>query len=262
MSTPLHPSPAGIIFDIGGVLTQGRTPLPGARAALATLTQRGVPFLLLTNTTRQSHAQLLAELHHAGFSLRPEQLLTPARAAADTLISTGQRALTLIHPQLAEDFAHCPPRLTSQPPDAVVIGDAAEAFTYDALNHAFRALMAGAALYSLSDSRYFQESDGPSLDAGPFVRLLEHAANTTAIACGKPGAAFFARACAALNLPAAAITMIGDDVHSDIIGARAAGLAAVLVRTGKFRREDLTRLPAGAIVVDDVSAAIATLFPG
>ncbi len=259
--SPNRPPPAGIIFDIGGVLTDGRTALPGARAALDTLRARGIPFLLLTNTTRQSHAQLYASLIQAGFALRPEQLLTPARAAADALCAANHRALCVIHPNLAEDFAHCPPLIDGQSPDAVVIGDAADAFSYATLNRAFRALMAGARLYSLSDSRYFQEPDGLSLDAGPFVRLLEMAATTTAIACGKPGATVFARACAALGLPPESITLIGDDVHSDIGGAQAAGLGALLVQTGKFRPEDLTALPPGARVARDVQDALATLFP-
>jgi ribonucleotide monophosphatase NagD (HAD superfamily) len=35
--------------------------------------------------------------------------------------------------------------------------------------------------------------------------------------------------------------MVGDDVTNDIEGARAAGMTAVLVRTGKFREEDLSK---------------------
>jgi ribonucleotide monophosphatase NagD (HAD superfamily) len=33
--------------------------------------------------------------------------------------------------------------------------------------------------------------------------------------------------------------MVGDDVESDVGGAKRAGLRAVLVRTGKFREETL-----------------------
>ena len=33
--------------------------------------------------------------------------------------------------------------------------------------------------------------------------------------------------------------MVGDDVVNDIGGARAAGIHGVLVRTGKFREDDL-----------------------
>ena len=36
--------------------------------------------------------------------------------------------------------------------------------------------------------------------------------------------------------------MVGDDVFSDVQGARRAGLAGVLVQTGKYRRSDLTVL--------------------
>jgi ribonucleotide monophosphatase NagD (HAD superfamily) len=35
--------------------------------------------------------------------------------------------------------------------------------------------------------------------------------------------------------------MVGDDVENDVLGAQAAGLTGVLVRTGKFRTEDLAR---------------------
>jgi ribonucleotide monophosphatase NagD (HAD superfamily) len=33
--------------------------------------------------------------------------------------------------------------------------------------------------------------------------------------------------------------MVGDDVVNDVLGAQAAGLRGVLVRTGKFREQDL-----------------------
>ncbi len=35
--------------------------------------------------------------------------------------------------------------------------------------------------------------------------------------------------------------MVGDDIVNDVLGAQDAGLTGVLVRTGKFREEDLER---------------------
>jgi ribonucleotide monophosphatase NagD (HAD superfamily) len=35
--------------------------------------------------------------------------------------------------------------------------------------------------------------------------------------------------------------MVGDDITNDVEGAQAAGLTGVLVRTGKFREEDLAK---------------------
>jgi phospholysine phosphohistidine inorganic pyrophosphate phosphatase len=49
--------------------------------------------------------------------------------------------------------------------------------------------------------------------------------------------------------------MIGDDVRGDVAGAQAAGLKAILVRTGKYRPEDLR----GQIKPDGVIDSIADL---
>lgn len=250
-----------VIFDIGGVLLDGNSPMPGAVDALARLREASIPFLLLTNTTRRSHADLLATLHEAGLDVSAQQLLTPARAAAAWLQSHQTHGVLLIHPGLLPDFAGADTtligaKIEATGPRAVIIGDAGEGFTYTALNAAFRELMAGATLISLSDSRYFREADGLSLDAGPFVRLLENAAGVTSIAMGKPGASFFQQAIAALGFCAENITLIGDDVHSDIQGAHAVGLRTTLVRTGKFQTDDIRLIPASVHLASDVRAAV------
>jgi len=61
------------------------------------------------------------------------------------------------------------------------------------------------------------------------------------VICGKPSAAYFASALAMLGVPAQRTAMVGDDLENDVLGAQAAGLTGVLVRTGKFRPEDLER---------------------
>jgi ribonucleotide monophosphatase NagD (HAD superfamily) len=56
---------------------------------------------------------------------------------------------------------------------------------------------------------------------------------------GKPSRAYFEAALAELGAGAGGAVMVGDDVESDIGGAQAVGMRAVLVRTGKFREETL-----------------------
>jgi ribonucleotide monophosphatase NagD (HAD superfamily) len=53
---------------------------------------------------------------------------------------------------------------------------------------------------------------------------------------GKPARRFFEGALADAGVPTADAVMVGGDLESDIGGALAAGLAGVLVRTGKYRR--------------------------
>jgi ribonucleotide monophosphatase NagD (HAD superfamily) len=61
------------------------------------------------------------------------------------------------------------------------------------------------------------------------------------VVCGKPAEAYFASALAQIGIPADRAAMVGDDVENDVLGAQAAGLTGVLVRTGKFRPEDVER---------------------
>jgi HAD superfamily hydrolase (TIGR01458 family) len=103
-------------------------------------------------------------------------------------------------------------------------------------------------------NRWWQTSRGPFLDAGAFVAGLEYAAGVEAEVVGKPSRAYFEAALAELGAAAEEAVMVGDDVESDIGGAKNAGLRAVLVRTGKFREEALT---SAAVKPDDVVASIA-----
>ncbi|MEX0302730.1 MAG: HAD hydrolase-like protein, partial [Leisingera sp.] len=145
---------------------------------------------------------------------------------------------------------------------AVIVGDAAHAFSYENMNRAYRLLQQGAPLIALANNRIFMDEDGQlSLDAGCFVKALEHAAGVQAQLFGKPDPGFFRAAVASIGASPAQSAMIGDDAESDIAGALAAGLAeAYLVRTGKFREGDETRFtPEPTATVADVGEAVARL---
>jgi ribonucleotide monophosphatase NagD (HAD superfamily) len=107
----------------------------------------------------------------------------------------------------------------------------------------------------------FTEPDGPSLDAGPFVVALEYACARRARLLGKPAPAVFLEALHSLGLVLAEIAMIGDDADSDMAGAMALGCRGILVRTGKYRPGDETRIiPAPDAVVADLTEAVAWLL--
>jgi HAD superfamily hydrolase (TIGR01458 family) len=241
----------GVLLDLDGVLYVGREPLPGAAEALAQLRAAGLPLGFVTNTTRRSRRVIRADLAAMGLAIADGELFTPARAAREWITARAAAPYLLIHPGLAEDFADQP-----NGEDVVVVGDAGDGFTYAALNQAFRLLIAGAPLLALATNRYFRDADGLSLDAGPFVAALEHASGTRALLFGKPALEFFQAALAGLGCRADESVMIGDDVEADVKGSIAAGLAGILVRTGKYRPEDDKRIDPRGTVVDDVAAAV------
>lgn len=244
---------SGVLFDLSGVLYIGEQAVPGAVQALQRLRDANVPARFVTNVTRTATAKLMERLAGMGFAVAAEDLFTAPIAARNYLQANELRPFLLIHPALEEEFS----AFSREMPNAVLLGDAGDEFSYHNLNQAFRLLMDGAPLLAMGNNRYFREPDGLSLDIGPFVAALEYASGTSALILGKPSAAFFAGAVASLGCPASEVVMIGDDALADVEGARSAGLQGILVQTGKYRPGDEAQIKQpGAVVLANVARAV------
>ncbi len=243
----------GVLLDLSGVLHVGTHALPGAAVALRRLRDSGLPLRFVTNTTRTSRRVIGENLRRLGFAIDDNEIFTAPHAARAYLEAHRWRPLLIVHPGVAQEFAG----VAQENPNAVLLGDAGEAFDYGHLNRAFRLLMAGAPLLAMGRNRYFMDDDGLNLDAGPFVAALEEAAGVAATVLGKPAAEFYHAAVAALGCAPERVVMVGDDVDADVSGAAAAGLNGILVRTGKYRNGDERRLVGERTTVcDDLTAAV------
>jgi HAD superfamily hydrolase (TIGR01458 family) len=227
-----------MLLDIDGVLYVEDDPVAGAVAAVERLRDAGLIIRFVTNTTNRSHGATLAKLRRLGFGMAEAELVTPAALAVRVCRDRGHRRVALfVAPELRTDFAALDVADDGDAADAVIVGDLGEAWDYATLNRAFRLVVAGADLIALQKNRYWLRRDGLALDAGPFVAALEYATDCTATVVGKPARAYFEQALAGAGVAANEALMVGDDVESDIGGALAAGLGAVLVRTGKYRAD-------------------------
>jgi HAD superfamily hydrolase (TIGR01458 family) len=230
-----------VLLDLDGVLYVEGEPIAGAVEAIERLRSMGRSLRFVTNTTSRSRAATLAILAGLGFDVGEDELLTPVVLARSLCLQRGYRRVALLVAEgTEEDFAGLDAVGGEEAADAVIVGDLGDAWTYGALNRAFRLIMDGAELIALQRNRFWLRRDGLALDAGPFVAALEYATGREATVVGKPSPAFFAQALGDLGVGPADAVMVGDDVESDIGGALGAGLAAVLVRTGKYR-EDVVR---------------------
>jgi phospholysine phosphohistidine inorganic pyrophosphate phosphatase len=234
----LRVTPRAVLLDIDGVLYVEDEPLPGAIAAVERLRSAGATLRFVTNTTSRSRAATLEKLTRLGFTVASDELITPVALAMRLCRERGHRRVALLVPPDTEaEFAGLETIAGDTGADAVIVGDLGAAWNYESLNRAFRLVMDGAELIALQKNRFWLRADGLSLDAGPFVAALEYATDVEATVVGKPARSFFEGALADAGVPAADAVMVGDDVESDIGGALVAGLAGVLVRTGKYRRD-------------------------
>jgi HAD superfamily hydrolase (TIGR01458 family) len=247
-----------LLFDLDGVLYQSDRVIDGAVETLRWFKQRGIPYLFVTNTSSKPRSALVDRLSSMGLSVSAEQIFTPPVAAYDYLTANDAMPLALfVREPTREDFEGLDILAddAEQGAGSVIIGDIGEAWDFPTLNRAFRLLMADPqpVLIALGMSRYAQGRDGLVLDVAPFIKALEHAADCEAVVMGKPANAFFDAAVRKLGTSAAEVVMIGDDIRGDVGGAQAAGLAGVLVRTGKFRPKDLEGEVRPDAVLDSVA---------
>lgn len=229
----------GLLLDIDGVLAVSWEALPGAVEAMRNLRGHGVPFRLITNTTTKTRADLASTLREAGFDVREEEIVTAVVATTANLRTAhpGSKVFVLSDGDATEDLAGIE-LVGVDDADVIVIGGACEDFTFATMNKIFRRLMDGASLVGMHRNLFWKTSEGWELDGGAYIAGLEEAADTKATICGKPEKAYFDAALAMLDLGADRVAMVGDDMVNDILGAQAAGLTGILVRTGKYREGD------------------------
>ena len=233
-------------------------PIAGAADAVTRLRANGHRLRFVTNNTVDSRAALAGWIRKAGVEVADEEVQTTGIVAAHAL--AGKRVLALTMPGILPDLESL--ELVGEGADAVLIGgvdetvEAGRVFSYMNLARAFSELRAGAELYCLHKNRWWQTARGPLLDSGLFVAGLEYAAEVEAVLLGKLSTAYFESALAALDADAGLAWMVGDDLEADIAGAQGLGLRTVLVRTGKFRPDDLDR---SRVVPDAVLSSIAQL---
>lgn len=247
-------SSRGLLLDIDGTLVTSGRAIPGAVETIGWLRARDIPFRLITNTTTHSTDDLAAMLGRAGFDIAPSEIVSAVVATVDHLTAKhpDARVLLLSDGDAGSDLAPLDLVSPGEPADVVVIGGAAEMFTYEALNHAFRLLMDGAALVGMHRNLYWRTDAGLELDGGAYVTALESAAGVQAVICGKPSPEFFRAALTPMGLTAEEVAMVGDDIVNDVAAAQSLGATGVLVRTGKYRDADMTKA-APDVVLESVA---------
>jgi len=235
----------GLLLDIDGVLAISWRAIPGAPEALRRFRGAGVPFRLVTNTTTHTRERLADALRDAGIDVSAEEIVTASAATAAYVREhhPGARVFLVASGDAPLEFEGI--ELVTDQADVVVLGGLAEEderFPYEELNRAFRMVMGGAALVAMHRTRWWMTGAGPRLDSTALLPAFEEAAGAAAVVVGKPSPDFFRQALASLGLAPERAAMVGDDVRTDVLAAQSLGLTGILVRTGKFRDEDLRDL--------------------
>jgi len=252
----------GFLIDLDGVLYVGDRAIEGAQKTIDLLKEKKYRYRFVSNTTRKCRKTIVERLIQLGFDISESFIFTPPLAAIARMNATGKHHCMLITTgDVYKDFEQwCERTPENSKVDYVVIGDAGDKMTYNTLNAAFRAVNGGAEIIALEKDRYWMAPDGLMLSAGPFVAALEFATGKNATVIGKPSKVFFEMALKDMNLRPEEVAMIGDDLITDIAGARKAGMRTILVKTGKFHQESLQNAVIKPTYVIDSIAGLSAIL--
>jgi len=220
-----------IILDVDGVIWIGGSPGPGAIEFLNILSNREIPFCLLTNDCSASKSDRHKSLIKAGLIMEPEQLVTAVEVTREWLRNANIQSIMYLGAanalsDLTEEFSVC----NTAPVDAVVVGDLFAHFDRGAINRAAKAVIEGAKLVAMQrNPRWFDGTDW-YVDNGFWVAGFEYVTGKKAVLVGKPHRIAYQSALARLGLsspPPLGTFFVSDDMMYDLKGAKNVGLTTI-----------------------------------
>lgn len=238
-----------VFLDLDGTLFHDAVPLPGAVALVHRLQRERVPFACLTNSG-SSPASVKQRMDAVGIELDPGCIYTAATAACDYIRSHLPRSGPSRKPRLYHlagescaqllaglvDFVERP----DQECDAILVASLDNpAVTPTRLFTALQLARRGAEIIGLCADRVYPSTRGLELGAGAVTAMLSYAAQVEPIFCGKPEPRFFEELCQHLQVAPAGSLLIGDNLESDIAGAKRVGMRTILTLTGVSRQRDV-----------------------
>lgn len=223
----------GFVFDLDGCVWNGSVLNPGVADTLERLVRAGRRIAFLTNNSRATAADILTRLHALGVTAA-EHAFTPLETIG-TVISERfgpSRVLVIGAPELVAMIARAGHAIVDvndyRDASVVALGNDFD-LTYERLTVASRAAATTGRLVTPNvDPRLPIEGDDFLPGCGALVAAVAAASGVAPIVVGKPEPPLFRMALARLGLPPEAAAMVGDSVPSDIRGARAVGMRAVL----------------------------------
>ncbi|NNE81653.1 MAG: HAD-IIA family hydrolase [Silicimonas sp.] len=244
----LAPDIEVFFLDAFGVLNIGETAIPGAPERVAALQGQGKRVLVVSNAASHPHASLVSKYKRMGFDFAPRDVVTSRLTALHALRKEPDCHWGLMASEDLgrEDFEHLNATYLAEERSAydsvdafLLMGSAGwtedrQARLENSLNHRPRPVVVA------NPDIVAPREYGFSTEPGHFAHRLADRTGIQPRFFGKPFQSIYDFAFARLdNVDPARVVMVGDSLHTDILGAQTAGVrSALIARFGFFADGD------------------------
>ena len=227
----------GVLFDLDGTVYLGEQEVPGAAGFVARARDAGMACLFVTNRASRTPETVCAQLQGHGIDCNKDDVLTSAQATASYL-EPGSSVYGIGESGLHAAFKEAGLTTTEDGPDYVVVSFDRQ-FTYAKLKTACRLIGDGATFVATNPDKGMKTEEGLVPGTGALVAAVAAACGQAPIVIGKPEGWIIEMALDRLNLPAADVILVGDNLETDMPAGAKAGVRTVLILTGISSRADI-----------------------
>jgi len=226
-------------IDVQGTLISDadKSPLRGSREFIQKLNQERIPYMVITNSTKEDSKDFYAFLCKQGFDFSFSRYLDPlmlleTKVPKDAVAAYGSKQFlgTLEKMGYVLDYTK---------PTTVLVA-IKEDFTNEEFAQMIEFILGGAKLVGMHETSIYAKNSKRYPGVGAILKMLEFATSCNYEVVGKPSVAFYEEALKRLQLqdPSATfekVTIISDDVKGDLCGAKEMGMACSFVTSGKYK---------------------------
>ncbi len=239
------------VLDAFGVLNRGEAAIAGAVERMAQLRGLGKRLLVLTNAASYTRTQVLAKYHRLGFDFSADEVVSSRDVALAALPPLPAGQVWAAAAAEGDDFLDAPQGLRILPlaenPELLETAGGFILLSTARWGAADSAVLTAALqarprpLVVANPDLVAPREEGLSLEPGMFAHQILQATGAKAGFFGKPYRNAFETALARLaGVPRDRIAMVGDTLHTDVLGGAAAGIGTVLITDhGLFRGHDV-----------------------
>ncbi|MDI5982192.1 HAD-IIA family hydrolase [Amycolatopsis magusensis] len=231
MSDALLAAYDSLLFDLDGTVYHGARVIPGAPEVIGEARAAGTAVRFVTNNASKAPAAVAEHLNGMGIDAQPDEVHTSSQAAARVLaerLPAGAHVLVVGAQALCDEVEAVglrPVRENSDEVKAVVQGHSPDT-GWANLAEACIAIRGGALWVASNVDKTLPAERGLLPGNGSMVAALRTATDQEPVVAGKPEAPLMHTAAQGKAL------VVGDRLDTDIAGAVAAGLDALVVLTG------------------------------